>query len=209
MAEAYTLYHSNGEFASKEEELDFFRTNGVSLYLKKSTDDTSTALSQLATPDEISLDESLNNSFQISSPRERDDLEDADASTPHSKNPPNSDIISSTPSASLPMNEDPYLLNGATPTTKSRKRKRCSSLDLFNRKASKIVNYISSGNCNQYLLDIFNLKIPSVRLVACITYIAFTFYSVCIIYIFIVYRIFRQIFVNRCNIHNLAYIYSD
>ena len=153
LAEAYLLYKSNGEFSNQTEELEFFRTKGVSLCLKTCHGEgNSSPSSRPLTPSE---------DFKFCSEEDKtpDNSSPVESAVAQNAEQENESSTTSTPSSSRTSSS----LDEETTKRKSRKRKKNSAFDSFNRKCNKLVAFITSGSCDQHLLDIYDLKIESLR----------------------------------------------
>jgi len=157
LAEAYTLFRSNQEFADRKEEMEFFRTKGISHYLKKDDSDPSTITRPL-TP----LDENTSPEYSLHYSDQSTSVESIPEPDESGRSSFQDDVVSPTSSQSTPSeNSNPD--RSAVEKTKSRKRKPPSDMQLFDDKTWKLTEFITAGKSDKHLLDIYHLKIHSLR----------------------------------------------
>ena len=168
LAEAYLLYWSNGEFACREDQIEFFRTKGISHCLRGYNEDLGPSLSRPPTP----ADEMSSTACENSADTSKSLIEDISTSLKNKSTSEKDDKSSNLSSVSATNSFTNDKQNPGTTRKISRKRKR-NVLDAFNHKCNRLVEFILNEGADQHLLDIFFLKIPSLRLECVICVIVF------------------------------------
>ena len=96
------------------------------------------------------------------------DRSDSISTLASNQSPPNASDFTATPSTTSGSNNALNSSNSQSSCTietpkKRRKRKRGIPIEHYNTRAAALVEYITDGNCDQHLMNIYNLKVDSWR----------------------------------------------